>query len=118
VGVTSQQRMLTPPLHLILPLQSSEVRVAEHSICNCLLDCDCFLHIVNFAILYSYLNNLHNIDSNGRLKTQLYDKRDDFNFAIVNFSFLFSNTSLPPAHGLYALQIYRYPRGFFAYEDF
>jgi hypothetical protein len=31
-GVTGQQRMLTPPRHLILPLHLSEVRVALHSI--------------------------------------------------------------------------------------
>ena len=35
----------------------------------------------------SYLDNLLNIDSNGRLTTTLYDKRDDFDFAIVNFPF-------------------------------
>jgi hypothetical protein len=36
----------------------------------------------------SYLDNLLNIDSNGRLTTSLYDKGDDFDFAIVNFPFL------------------------------
>jgi hypothetical protein len=36
----------------------------------------------------SYLDILLNIDSNGRLTTTLYDKHDDFNFAIVNFPFL------------------------------
>ena len=30
----------------------------------------------------SYLDILLNIDSNGRLTTSLYDKRDDFDFAI------------------------------------
>ena len=39
----------------------------------------------------SYLDILLNIDSNGKLTTTLYDKRDDFNFAIVNFPFLCSN---------------------------
>jgi hypothetical protein len=39
----------------------------------------------------SYLDILLNIDSNGRLTTPLYDKRDDFDFAIVNFPFLCSN---------------------------
>jgi hypothetical protein len=33
----------------------------------------------------SYLDILLNIDSNGRLTTSLYDKRDDFDFATVNF---------------------------------
>jgi hypothetical protein len=37
----------------------------------------------------SYLDILFNIDSNGRLTTSLYiyDKRDDFDFAIINFPF-------------------------------
>jgi hypothetical protein len=36
----------------------------------------------------SYLDIVFNIDSNGRLTTSLYHKRDDFDFAIVNFPFL------------------------------
>ena len=36
----------------------------------------------------SYLDILLNIDSNGRMTTSLYDKRDDFGFAIVNFPFM------------------------------
>jgi hypothetical protein len=32
VGVTGQQRTLTPPRHLILPLHLLEIRVALHSI--------------------------------------------------------------------------------------
>jgi hypothetical protein len=35
----------------------------------------------------SYLDILLNIDFSGRLTTSLYDKRDKFDFAIVNFSF-------------------------------
>jgi hypothetical protein len=34
----------------------------------------------------SYLDLHLEIDSEGRLRTKLYDKRDDFNFPIVNFS--------------------------------
>jgi hypothetical protein len=37
---------------------------------------------------------LNKFDSNGRLTTSLYDKRDDFDFAIVNFPFLCSNKPL------------------------
>jgi hypothetical protein len=33
----------------------------------------------------SYLDLQLEIDSEGRLRTKLYDKRDDFNFPIVNF---------------------------------
>jgi hypothetical protein len=31
------------------------------------------------------------IDKGGRLKTKLYDKRDEFTFAIVNFPFIIIN---------------------------
>ena len=47
------------------------------------------------------------IDSEGQLTTKLYDKRDDFNFPIVNFPFMCSNISAAPAYGVYiALNIY------------
>jgi hypothetical protein len=49
----------------------------------------------------SYLDILLNIDSNGRLTTTLYGKRDDFDFAIVNFPFLCSNIPLSPAYCAY-----------------
>jgi hypothetical protein len=38
----------------------------------------------------SYID-LHEIDSGERLRTKLYDKRDDFNFSIVNFPFICKN---------------------------
>ena len=53
----------------------------------------------------SYLDILLNIDSNGRLTTTLYDKRDDFNFAIVNFPFLCNNIPLSPAYGVCISQL-------------
>jgi hypothetical protein len=66
----------------------------------------------------SYLDILLNIDTNGRLTTSLYDKRDDFNFAIVNFPFLCSNIPLSHAYGMYISQLIRYARACFAYDDF
>jgi hypothetical protein len=36
----------------------------------------------------SYLDLHLEIDSEGRLRTKLYDKRDDFNVPIVNFPFI------------------------------
>jgi len=49
----------------------------------------------------SYLDIHLEIDSEGRLKTKFYDKRDDFNFRIVNFSFICSNISAAPAYRVY-----------------
>jgi hypothetical protein len=39
----------------------------------------------------SYLDIHLEIDSEGPLRTKLYDKRDDFHFPIVNFLFICSN---------------------------
>jgi hypothetical protein len=66
----------------------------------------------------SSLDILLNIDVNGRLTTSLYDKRHDFDFAIVIFPFLCSSIPLSPAYGVYISQMIRYARACFAYEDF
>ena len=49
----------------------------------------------------SYLELHLEIDSEARLRTKLYDKRDDFNCPIVNFSFICSNIPAAPANGVY-----------------
>ena len=61
----------------------------------------------------SYLDLHLEIESQGRLKTKLYDKRDDFNFPIVNFPFICSNIPAAPAYGVYISQMIRY-----SYQDF
>ena len=48
----------------------------------------------------------------------LPDKRDDFDFAIVNFPILCSIIPLSPAYGVYISQLIRYARACFACEDF
>ena len=49
----------------------------------------------------SYFDLHLEIDSEGRLRTKLYDKRNDFNFPIVNFPFICSNIPAAPAYGVY-----------------
>ena len=44
--------------------------------------------------LVDYLDLTFIIDSGGKLSNKLYDKRDDFDFHIVNFPFLSSNYQL------------------------
>ena len=66
----------------------------------------------------SYLDILLNIDSNVRLTTTLYDKRDEVDFAIVNFPFLYSNVPLSPAYGVHVSQLIRYTRVSNVYDDF
>ena len=46
------------------------------------------------------------------------NKRDDFNFPIVNFPFIFSNISAAPAYGVYISQLIRYSRACGSYQDF
>ena len=41
-----------------------------------------------------------------------YDKRDDFNFPIVNFPFICSNIPAEPAYGVDISQLIRYFRSF------
>jgi hypothetical protein len=48
----------------------------------------------------SYLDIHLEIVSEGLLRTKLYDKRDDFNFPIVNFPFIYSNIPAAPAYGV------------------
>ena len=64
----------------------------------------------------SYLDCYLYID-NGKLTTRLYDKRNDFNFPIVNFPFL-SNIPSAPAYGVYVSQLIRYARTCSNYQDF
>ena len=40
------------------------------------------------------------IDRNGGLRTKLYDKRDDLEFPIVTFPFMYSNIPAAPAYGV------------------
>ena len=66
----------------------------------------------------SYLDLHLEIDTQGRLNMKLYDKRDAFDFPIVNFPFLSSNIPEAPAYGLYISQLIRYSRACDIYSDF
>ena len=48
----------------------------------------------------NYLDLTLVIGNNNILHKKLYDKRDDFNFRIVNFSFLSSNIPSDPSYGV------------------
>ena len=58
--------------------------------------------------LASYLDLTFTIEKDGKLSAKLYDKRDDFNFHIVNFPFLSSNIPSGPSYGVYIWQLIRY----------
>jgi len=48
----------------------------------------------------SYVDLYLEHDINGTLTTKLCDKRDDFNFLIVNYPFLDNNIPSSPAYGV------------------
>ena len=72
----------------------------------------------NVLHLLPYLDVLLKLDTNGKITTQLYDKRDDFNFSIVNFPYLCSNIPASPAYGVYISQLIRYARACSTYDQF
>jgi hypothetical protein len=66
----------------------------------------------------SYLDLHLDIDSEGRFKTKPYDKRDDFNFPIVNFPFICINIPAATVFGVYISQLIQYSRAGSSYQDF
>ena len=47
---------------------------------------------------------------NDIVSTKIYDKRDDFNFDIVNFPLLDGDVPQRPSYGVYISQLIRFPR--------
>ena len=85
---------------------------------NCaLLLADLFLYSYESEFLDCLVRS-GTIGNNNRLYTKLYDKRDDFNFRIVNFPFLSSNIPSGPSYGVYISQIIRHARCCTYYGDF
>ena len=58
------------------------------------------------------------IHSGDKLSTRLYDKRNDFDFHILNFPFLSSNIPSGPSYGVYIMQLIRYARCCSHHDDF
>ena len=66
----------------------------------------------------SFLDLYLEFDDSGQLSTKIYDKRDDFNFKIINFPNMCSNIPASPAYGVYISQLIRYARASSHYSDF
>ena len=66
----------------------------------------------------SFLDLYLEFDDNGQISTKIYDKRDDFNFKIINFPNMCSNIPASPAYGVYIWQLIRYARASSNYSDF
>ena len=52
------------------------------------------------------------------VSTKIYDKRDDFNFDIVNFPFLDGDVPQRPSYGVYISQLIRFARASSHVTDF
>ena len=52
--------------------------------------------------------DLHLSISDGSVKTKIYDKRDDFDFHIVNFPFLDGDVPRSTSYGVYIFQLIRF----------
>ena len=56
--------------------------------------------------------------SNGTVSTKIYDKRDDFDFDIVNFPFLDGDVPRRTSYGVYISQLIRFARASSNLNDF
>ena len=74
--------------------------------------------ITDTASSASFLDLYLEFDDSGQLSTKIYDKRDDFNFKIINFPNMCSNIPASPAYGVYISQLIRYARASSNYSDF
>ena len=62
--------------------------------------------------------DLHLSISDGFVKTKIYDKRDDFDFDIVNFPFLGGDVPRSTSYGVYISQLIRFARVSSHVDDF
>ena len=62
--------------------------------------------------------DLHLSISNGFVSSKIYDKRDDFDFDIVNFPFLDGDVPRGPSYGVYISQLIRFARVCSHVDDF
>ena len=56
--------------------------------------------------------------TNGIVSSKIYDKRDDFNFEIVNFPFLDGDVPRSPSYDVYISQLIRFARVYSYVDDF
>ena len=62
--------------------------------------------------------DLHLSISNDFVSSKIYDKRDDFDFDIVNFPFLDGDVPRRPSYGVYISQLIRFARVCSHVDDF
>ena len=62
--------------------------------------------------------DLHLSISNDIVSTKIYDKRDDFDFEIVNFPFVDGDVPRSTSYGIYISQLIRFARASSYVDDF
>ena len=62
--------------------------------------------------------DLHLSITNNTVSTKIYDKRDDFDFDIVNFPHLDGDVPHATSYGIYISQLIRFARGYSSVNDF
>ena len=68
------------------------------------------LHKANSSDTDATFLDLNLSITNGIVSSKIYDKRDDFNFEIVNFPFLDGNVPRSPSYNVYISQLIRFAR--------
>ena len=66
----------------------------------------------------SFLDLYLEFDDSGQLSTKIYDKRDDFNFKIINFPNMCSKIPVSPAYVICISQLIRYAGASSNYSNF
>ena len=66
----------------------------------------------------AYFLDLHLSISNGFVSSKVYDKRDDFDFDIINFPFLDGDVPRRPSYGVYISQLIRFAQVCSHVDDF
>ena len=77
-----------------------------------------FANTTDTASSASCLDLYLEFDDSGQISTKIYDKRDDFNFKIINFPNMCSNIPASPAYSVYISQLIRNARASSNYSDF
>ena len=118
----------------------------KHIFCNCVLPmgakssgflCQRFANAIFFMLfkieicILNYLDELASAETsqnahfdlelritNGIVSSKICDKRDDFNFEIVNFPFLDGDVPRSPSYGVYISQLIRFARVCSNVDDF
>ena len=76
------------------------------------------LNKVNVSDAEASFLDLHLSISDGFVKTKIYDKRDDFDFDIVNFPFLYGDVPCSASYGVYISRLSRFARVSSHVDDF